>query len=271
MMKADLHCHSLFSDGTFSPKELIDCAKETGLGGLSITDHDTIGAYPSAIPYAKEQGIKLITGIEFSATHQGISVHILGYGFSLSSPEINALCQQHKTRRAERNQAILDKLKKNNMPVDLADEETHSIGRPHIAQAMIKKGYVASVEEAFKKYLGENKACYVQGNPISVEETLQVIHQGKGVAIIAHPHLIMQNRIVKELLKMPFDGLEAYYARFSKEQNQKWLQIAHNHNWIATGGSDFHGSVKPDIFLGCSTINQEVFTPLYNLTLRNNA
>ncbi len=269
-MMFDLHCHSTFSDGTFTPEELIDRAKEIGLSGLSITDHDTIGAYPFAVPYAAKRGIRLISGIEFSASHQGVSVHVLGYAFSLNSEEIQALCFKHKKRRSDRNLAIIEKLKKCNMPVDLESTETHTIGRPHIAQAMMKNGYVSSVEEAFKKYIGENRPCYVPGSPIDVAETLEVIHQAKGVAIIAHPHLITQNSIVKALLKMPFDGIEVRYARFSKEQNQKWAQIAQDKGWIATGGSDFHGSVKPDIHLGCSFVDQETFQPLFDLHIQNN-
>jgi 3',5'-nucleoside bisphosphate phosphatase len=271
MFKADLHCHSTFSDGTFSPQELIDCAKNIGLGGLSITDHDTVNAYSTALPYAKEKQLPLISGIEFSATESGVSVHMLGYGFALDSPDIEGLCLKHKTRRGERNRAILDKLAKLNMPVDLHDVEGYSIGRPHIAQALMQKGYVASVDEAFKKYLGENKACYVPGTPISVEETLEAIHAAKGVAIIAHPHLIMQNKIIKKLLAMPFEGIEVYYARFAKEECGKWLQIARDKQWLITGGSDFHGSVKPDIQLGCSTIDEEIFQKLYELHQRNNS
>lgn len=266
----DLHCHTTFSDGTFTPEELIDKAKEIGLQGLSITDHDTISAYPDALPYAKKKGIALLAGIEFSTSHQNVSVHMLGYGFALKAKEIADLCLKHKTRRSERNSAIIEKLKKQGMPVELDEAKSHTIGRPHIAQAMVKKGYVASVEEAFKKYLGEHRPCYVPGSPISVEETLAVIHQAKGVAIIAHPHLITHKAILKALLKMPFDGIEVCYARFSSEQNQKWQQIAKEKGWIATGGSDFHGSVKPDILLGSSYIGEEAFKPLYELHLANN-
>ena len=269
--RADLHCHSTCSDGTVAPKELIDLAIENGLSGLSITDHDTLNAYTSALPYAKERDFPLLTGVEFSCFHQNESVHILGYAFSLSNEQLNAFCQKHKERRYQRSQLILEKLKEHGMPIEINTENLESIGRPHLAMEMIREGYVASMEEAFKKYLGEGCSCYVPGESFSVEETINVIQAAGGFAVIAHPHLIHLPRIVTDLLKMPFDGIEAYYARFPPHREKPWVKIGLHREWILTGGSDFHGTVKPHIPLGCSWVSEETFQTLYKTCLTNNS
>lgn len=278
--RADLHCHSTYSDGSLSPQELLRLAKSHALKGLSITDHDTIEAYASAIPAAQEIGIELISGVEFSAMHHQVSVHILGYAFALNHPALHQLCLRHKQRREDRNQAILEKLAAHGMPVtkeDIEDclssllpHEKCTIGRPHIAQVLVKKRYVETVYEAFGKYLGEGKPCYARGDPFTVEETINVIHQAQGLAIIAHPHLIKDSQTIYHLLGMNFDGLEGYYALFAQNQIERWLKIGKKKNWLITGGSDFHGDIKPSIPLGCSWVGEETFRRLQDLHKANN-
>jgi 3',5'-nucleoside bisphosphate phosphatase len=267
--RADLHCHSTFSDGTATPEELIDLAAESGLSGLSITDHDTVDAYHTALPYAHKKNISLISGVEFSCIHREESVHILGYAFSLTNQDLLNFCKLHQTRREKRLTLILEKLKQHEMPVTLEPQSFGSIGRPHIALEMIKHGYVRSVEEAFKKYLGEGCACYVPGEAFTVEESIRIIHKAGGFAVIAHPHLIRNSKIVTDLLKMPFDGVEAYYARFAPHQEKAWVKIGQYRQWLVTGGSDFHGTVKPHIPLGCSWVGTETFQQLHQRFLQN--
>ena len=212
--RADLHCHSTYSDGTLSPKELVDLALSTGLSALSVTDHDSVNAYPEVFFEGEKKGLKIISGAEFSAAHRKTSVHILAYGFSYQHPALTQLCERHKERRSQRNRLILEKLAALKMPIteeELLQENSTMTGRPHIALAMVKKGYVVSVSEAFKKYLGDGKACYASGLTFSVEETLHVIHEAKGLGVLAHPHLINNSGLVNELLEMPFDGLECFY------------------------------------------------------------
>lgn len=269
--RADLHCHSTCSDGTASPKELIDLAIDQGLSGLSITDHDTLNAYSTTLPYAKKLNFPLLTGVEFSCFHQNESVHILGYSFDLSNEQLNAFCRKHKERRFQRSLLILEKLKEHGMPIAIDTKNLESIGRPHLAMEMMRQGYVATMEEAFKKYLGEGCSCYVSGDAFSIEETIDVIQAAGGVAIIAHPHLINQPHLVTGLLKMPFDGIEAYYAKIPPHQERPWVKIGLYRNWIMTGGSDFHGTVKPHIPLGCSWVNEETFQLLYEKCLTNNS
>lgn len=267
--RADLHCHTTCSDGTASPEEIVKMAAEIGLKGLSITDHDTIDAYETAVPLAKKLGIELISGIEFSSVQGDVSVHILAYSFPLNSPIIKDFCVRHNQRRTDRNREILQNLTKHGMPIseeevlavipDRPPNAHCSIGRPHIALAMLKKGYIYSIQEGFSKYLGEGKSCYAPGESFSVQETLDIIHQAKGLAVIAHPHLVDYPPTLKQLLEMDFDGIECYYARFTKESQKRWLKIAEHRQWLVTGGSDYHGTIKPNISLGVSWVDEERF------------
>lgn len=270
--RADLHCHSICSDGSLSPEELIRLAKEKGLSGLSITDHDSVEAYPIAIPLCKDLDISLLTGIEFSTEMDGFSIHILGYGFNADDPHIANFCLRHKARRIARNKAILDLLTKNGMPLSETEliaanpmKNNHSVfGRPHIGLAMVQKGYVNSVQQAFKIFLSEDRPCYARGDPFSVAETINIIHQAKGLAVIAHPHLLHNNKILSVLLEMDFDGIECFYGNFPSKNHKRWLKIAKKKNWLITGGSDFHGSIKPNIDLGCSWIDETLFETIQN-------
>lgn len=274
MFRADLHCHSTSSDGALSPEELLRLAKERGLSGLSITDHDTVDAYKTAIPAAKSLGVGLGSGVEFSCEHLKMSIHILGYDYSLEAPSIKELCARHKERRTERNRLILANLKKYKMPLE--EEELkkfgkeRTIGRPHIAQLMIEKGYVKTVKEAFNLYLGEGQSCYAQGAIFTALETIEILHQAGGKAFLAHPQLLAKTAPLKKILELPFDGLECYYSLFGKETSQKWLKIAEEKKWLVSGGSDFHGSMKPSILLGCSFVDRESFEKIFSHDLSKN-
>lgn len=271
--RTDLHCHSTCSDGTLTPTEIVHLAYEKKLSGLSITDHDTIAAYEEALPVADSCKIPMVTGAEFSAVHEKTNVHILAYSFSSQSALIQDFCRMHCQRRTLRNQIILDLLASKGMPIDEHElgKSTPSaiIGRPHIAIAMIKKGYVKTIQEAFHSYIGEGKPCYFPGEKISVEETLDYIHQAKGLAVIAHPHLINNTKIIRGLLDLNFDGIEAYYGRFPPSEHERWVKIGARKGWVITGGSDFHGAIKPNLPLGCSWTNEETFSILYRHYLQN--
>ncbi len=265
---ADLHCHTTCSDGSVSPSELIQLAKQSGLKGLSITDHDSIDAYKTAIPAAREAGILLGTGVEFSCEFQGISLHLLGYDFDLNNVGMHQLCARHQKRRELRNQAILTKLNEHGMPISyeelLAKGQGNTIGRPHIAQLMVEKGYVKNFREAFNHHIGEGRKCYDPGDPFTVEEAIEVLHAAGGKAFVAHPQLLPEEFPINDLLKLPFDGLECYYSRLFKKF---WVETALGKGWMMSGGSDFHGSVKPETELGCSGVDQETFNRIFQKPL----
>ena len=262
---ADIHAHSQASDGSLSPTELIHHAKECGLFGLSITDHDTTAAYAEAIPVAREVGIRLGVGIEFSSVFEGQDVHLLGYDFDLNSPDIEALCMRHKNRRLNRNLAVLEKLRSHKMDITMEDIKEHgdSVGRPHIAHVMVQRGYVRSIKEAFDKYLGEGRCCYVRGDALTVDETIAALHKAHGKAFLAHPHLLAASFPIHRLLEKSFDGLECRYAKLSAKSAEPWEKIARSQNWHESAGSDFHGSVKPGLPLGCQGVDQATFERIF--------
>lgn len=266
MFKADLHCHTTFSDGSLSPQALIDKAKAIGLSALSITDHDSVEAYKTALPYAKEQQMLLGTGVEFSCVFKERSVHLLGYDFDCSHPQLLAFCQRHVLRRTERNRKILEKLKEQKMALE--EEELramgHMIGRPHIALLMVKKGYVPSIKEAFYRYIGDGKPCYFQGAAFSIEETIGVIHAAGGKAFIAHPHLLHHSCKMKELLHFPFDGIECYYAHLPKTQERRFVELAKEKHLLMSGGSDFHGDMLEHAQLGSSWVDEATFHKIFH-------
>ncbi len=271
MFRADLHCHSYYSDGTLSPEALIHLAKSLGLSGLSITDHDTIAAYKEAIPAAKAAGILLGAGVEFSCTFEKMSVHILGYDFDLNAPEITSFCSKHKERRYLRNRRILKKLAAIKFPIEETELEALEntgkvIGRPHIAELMVAKGYVKNSKEAFERYIGDGRIAYDSTESFSVEESIAVIHAAHGKAFVAHPHLLVGGWIHR-LLDLPFDGIECYYARCQPDQIKRWLKVAQKKQLLVSGGSDFHGGSKPGITLGVSWVDETLFHQIFQRSL----
>lgn len=262
--RADLHVHSSCSDGTDSPLELLSKAKAAGLLGLSITDHDTIAAYTPELMQAAEQiGLQLLIGTEISSEMEGSTVHILAYAFDHKLSEFLELVVQ---RRIERNKGILEKLNKKGMGLSL--EEIGSgmseliLGRLHIAEAMVRRGYVTTVREAFNRYLKDDACCYVIGGKFHPREVIEAIHRARGKAVIAHPHFLKRGRFQRELLNLPFDGIECYYGRCLKGQELPWLEIARKRTWIATGGSDYHGLRRFHIQLGCSWVGLSTWQKL---------
>jgi 3',5'-nucleoside bisphosphate phosphatase len=265
MFRADLHCHTLYSDGILSPDEIISKAKEIGLAGLSITDHDSIEAYETAPHSAKEKHILLGSGAEFSCAYQEGNIHVLAYDFDVKNPSLKAFCEKHRERRKDRNHIILEKLRRLNMLLDENELNNmgHMIGRPHIARLLLKKGYVSSVKEAFQLYIGDLKSCYYRGPGFSIEETLSLIHEAKGKAFIAHPHLLHSSSTVKNLLKLPFDGIECHYAKMPPDQERKWVRMAKEKNLLMSGGSDFHGDFSDHNALGSSWVDEGNFHKIF--------
>jgi len=263
--RADLHCHSTRSDGTLSPAALIALAKKKELQGLSITDHDSVAAYPDCLAHAKQHGIQIVPGVEFSTQYKGISVHVLAYSFDYTHRDLLDLCQRHQQRRKERNLQILDNLAKEGFlidPKELPQDGRTTVGRPHIAKLLVDKGYVTDIPTVFQLYLGDGKKCYVPGVPLAIPETLEVIHAAQGLAVLAHPHLFKNLAFVRSVLAFPFDGLECEYARMSPQQNEPWISLAQQKGLLRTGGSDFHGAIKGNLELGASTVSWERFDPL---------
>lgn len=266
--RADLHCHSTCSDGSDDPSTLLYKAKEIGLSGLSITDHDSIAAYTDELfALAGSLGVRLLPGVELSSTWKDQTVHVLGYGFAIDSPVLSSLIAEIQSKRKQRNRLMLEKLKEHGIAITedelmRASPFAHVIGRPHIASLMVQKGFVATFQQAFDGFLSDGAPCYVPGFKLEPQEVIGAIQSAKGKAVLAHPHLAKDKKLIKEILNMPFDGIECYYGNLQKSFTMPWVELAKKKGWIATGGSDYHGAFKPHILLGASWVGKDVFEQL---------
>lgn len=236
----DLHTHTTASDGQLTPFELIDEAFNRGVPGISFTDHDTVDAYTKdVLGYAQKKGIFLGTGIEISTVFRDTSIHILGYDIDVNAQSMTRFIDETQGRRVERNRRMVELLRTLGFHIDWEDKE--NLGRPHIAQKLIDKGYVATMREAFDLLLGEGKPAFVMGDFPTTEEGIRLIHDAGGKAFLAHPHVIKPKRYVKKLLELPFDGLEVNYGAFSRDDNLYFEVLAKSRKLLMSGGTDHHG------------------------------
>ncbi|HIE33466.1 MAG TPA: PHP domain-containing protein [Thermodesulfobacteriaceae bacterium] len=255
----DLHTHSTASDGTYSPAELVQLAKEVSLSALALTDHDTVEGLGEAMAAARELGVPFVPGVEISVKFDGPGhCHILGYFVDADSPVLRETLGLLQKAREERNRKMVAKLQSLGVDItleELEDQAKGEIGRPHFAALLVKKGVVKSVGEAFEKYLKKGAPAYVPKARLTAEEAFSAIKAAGGLAVLAHPiHLKLSPeelvRYVEELKAFGLDGIEAYYTDHTKEFTTLCLEIARRYDLVPTGGSDFHGHNKPDIKLG---------------------
>lgn len=256
--RIDLHTHSLFSDGSMTPEELLAHAREVGLSAIALTDHDTISGLDRAETAAEKEGIEFVPGVEFS-TEGRSQVHILGYYIDRHDKELlDAFAVQQK-ERDENHAEYMVKL--NAYGFAITDEEVRKqapsggIGRAHYAKVMMDKGYVSSVKEAFDLYLGVGKPCYIKRNVMDPKNAIALIHSAGGVAFFAHPHQTKLSdgeifSYMKELKDAGLDGIEGYYSEYDEEMGKKFRRMAEELSLLLSGGSDFHAAMKPHIELG---------------------
>ena len=263
-MKIDLHIHSALSDGTDSPKSIVDKAKRLGIDCISITDHDCIRAIGEAKEYALSNNIKYINGVELS-TYSVSEIHILGYGFDENNSELVEKLDYFEAKRKERAKIILDrlfdmgvKLNRDDLPQDSA-----SVGRLHIAKMMVEQKYVSSIPEAFDLYLGAKGKAYCPSKRITPMEGVRLIKQAKGLPVIAHPLRLLQQNTLRPLIDglKPFglEGIEAYYPTHDKNVVEELKSLARRCNLIATGGTDYHGENR-NIELGSVEFGLDRYT-----------
>lgn len=277
----DLHTHTTASDGSLEPAELVRLAHRQGLRVIAITDHDTVDGIDEALKEGDMLGLTVIPGVEISVDFDP-EMHILGYFDRSSYNTINAELKTLRENRNVRNPRIISKL--NEMGFDISLEEAAKeasggvVGRPHIAAVMIKKGYVASVEEAFDKYLSSGKPAYFKKEKLTPQAGIALIAAAGGAAVLAHPvHLYMNysrlDSLLAELKAFGLMGIEAYYADNSGRDTGMMLRLAIKHGLLTTGGSDFHGSFRDGISLGVGKGNlhipYEIFDSL-NAVIKKN-
>jgi len=245
--RADLHTHSTSSDGTLAPADLVRQASRRGLTILALTDHDTTSGLADAIATGEALGVRVIPGIELSTDVSAGEVHILGYGIDSENQTLQQALARYRQARRERAERIIARLCE--LGVDLpegsvqASDSDASLGRPHIARAMIAAGYVQSVSEAFDRYLGNDKPAYIASErKPTPEEAIRLIRAAGGLPVLAHPYTSDAfPESLPALVKAGLAGIEVYYAEYPPEQRLALARIADEHGLLATGGSDYHG------------------------------
>lgn len=256
----DLHTHTTASDGTLSPKELVELAKRCGLSGIAITDHDTIDGLEEGLATGKRTGIEVMTGVEISAEPEKGTLHILGYGIDHKNPKLNKVLGDLIKSRNNRNERIITKLKEQGIDINIGEVESVAggevIGRPHFAKIMINKGYARNTKEVFDVYLGRGGKCYLDKERLTLQKSVELIKESGGVPVLAHPSTLGikdESELRKALKKMRdigIEGIEAYYSEHSTKQTSFLLAAAEDMGMLITGGSDFHGENKPNTALG---------------------
>ncbi|EKE02376.1 MAG: hypothetical protein ACD_20C00395G0006 [uncultured bacterium] len=254
-MKLDLHTHSIYSDGSLSPEELVDTAIDLGISAISITDHDNILSYKHALAQSdlksRESGkeiIEVIPGVEINTLWKGHEIHVLGYYMDLTSKPFLDLLAYQQHARAEQTQKIVEKLNKEGINIKLEDVkslvvEGGSIGRPHIARAITNVGGAKNIIEAYTKYINDSAPTYVKRNTVSPHEAVETIYESCGVPVIAHPcDIEIMEDLVKELINYGLRGIEAYHRKHSPAMVEYYCSMAESYSLIVTGGSDYHGS-----------------------------
>ncbi len=259
----DLHSHTNESDGTFTPSELVDLAMERGLEALAISDHDTFAGFDQALPLARSRGLDLVCGIELSTRVPGSkvrTVHLLGYFLHQPpSADFREWLDELIAGRRDRNQRLIESLHEQGIDIHLGEVERLGrtlTGRPHFARVLIDKGYVSSFDEAFRRYLGESAPSYVERFAPYVEAAIQRVIDGGGLPVLAHPIRLgyrdveAEEEFIGGLRAAGLGGIEVFHSDHRPADMERYAGIARKYNLAVSGGSDFHGDVKPQIALG---------------------
>jgi len=244
--KVDLHSHTRASDGALTPTELVRKAVEHGVRVLAITDHDsTEGIGEAADEGTRHPGFTLVPGLEINCDVEGAEIHVLGYLVEHEAPWFQDFLREQRANRTERVHRLAARLAELGMPIDpaevLALAGEAAPGRPHVAQIMVKRGYVKSVREAFDKYLRSDGPANVPRHRLTPEEAIDVIRRARGVPVLAHPGLADRDAMIPALVDAGLQGIETYYAEHSTEQVRRYLDLCRRFHLVATGGSDYHG------------------------------
>jgi 3',5'-nucleoside bisphosphate phosphatase len=259
MSRLDLHLHTTHSDGSCTPTEVVDMAHRAGVTALAITDHDITTGLAEAILAGQQHGIEVIPGVEISSTLGNAELHILGYFLDWQDTGFDGRLKTLRDSRHRRNPQIIERLQA--LGIDLTYDAVRalagsdSVGRPHIARALMDKGVVTSAKEAFDRFLAEGKPAYVPRDLPSPAEAIGWIKAARGLAVLAHPTWVRVTDqslvdLVRQLKADGLDGVEVYYSTHAARQTREYLSLAQQLGLLVTGGSDFHGLTKPDIEVG---------------------
>lgn len=259
MQRIDLHTHSCASDGSLTPTAVMQAAKDAGLTAVALTDHDTIAGVREAMQAAEQLNIECIPGIELSAFYKNLEVHIVGLFLNIDDPQLNKRLEDFRQIRENRNLRMIQKMQE--ADVDITMEKLREaegdavITRANIARYLLHIGYIQSINEAFDKYLSPGMPFFVQKTGVTPKDAIQAIRDNGGVAILAHPLTYKFTRqelktCLEELKSYGLQGMETYYSTFSEADHRDMKRLADSYDLLYSGGSDFHGNVKPHIRIG---------------------
>lgn len=274
--KCDLHLHTTCSDGKVEPSRLVEMAKDLGLSTIAITDHDTFKAFKEAKPKADELDIDLIPGIEVTTSFKERECHLLGYNFDVENDEMNDLMINQRRIRKKRIKRITDKVAKMGIDVSYdevsAEANSANLGRPHIAQVMVNKGYVTSISEAFIRYLSNDKLKEMKSDYLDLKDAIALLKNAGGAAILAHPGILYTTEEIEEIIKLGIDGLESIHPSHNYQLQKKYDEICDKNLLLKSGGSDFHGTDR-DMrkHFGTVTISEKYVNKLKRLTEQRKA
>lgn len=247
--KVDLHIHTNYSDGHFTPKQIVDLAKQRDLEIISITDHDNLAAIKEAQESGKKVGIEIIPGLEISSDVRDKEIHILAYLFDIDNQELERYLKFFREERIKRAIRIVNKLNELGLPLSIDDvfslSKNSAVGRPHIAQALVARGLVTSYFEAFYKYIGNGGPAYEKKVHLSPQSAFKIISDAGGLSFIAHPGN-MSEALIKELIDDGVDGIEVVHPSNSPQLVKYYKGIVNEYFLLESGGSDFHGGKRED-------------------------
>lgn len=278
MAYCDLHTHSVFSDGTLTPRQLLRAAADAGLSAIALTDHNTVAGLPDFLASAPDFPVEAICGTEFSVDYQGTELHLLAL---FLKPEhfapISAMTEDFKARKQQSNRELVEALNKAGFDLDydiIAQASKDYVNRAHIGAVMVEKGYVGSIKEAFQRYLSPRHGYYIPPQKPDVFETIQFIKTLGATAVLAHPFLNLDEPALWEFLpraaECGLDGMETLYPSFDEAQTAAAKALAAEFSLLESGGSDFHGTNKPHIQLGTGQGNLRI-PEAFVKTLKNRA
>ena len=277
MAGIDLHTHSIYSDGTFAPAELIRLAAERDLQVVALTDHDTTDGLPEAVAAGLEVDVEVVPGVEFSAEYLGTSVHILCYWMDVGDPALQLELRRLRDDRYRRGELMVDELRALGLPIafervrEIAGDAT--IVRPHIAQAMVEAGIVETEKEAFERYIGDGGPAHVAKHALDPVDAVALIEEAHGVCVLAHPGMwgdqsSVPDELIERMAAAGMRGLEVDHPDHPVESRERYRALAERLGLIATGGSDCHGTRYDPVRLGSSLCDTESFAALREAALR---
>lgn len=256
----DLHVHTTASDGALAPREVVQRARQLGIKAIAITDHDTLQGIQEALEEGRKSGVEVVPGVELSVDFPRGTCHLLGYFVDPQNGKLRKILSIVQRSREERNYKMLEKLKALGFELTMDEVKSFSkdgqICRPHFALAMVKRGYVTSVEEAFDRYLKKGGPAYVEKFKLSPGRALRAICEARGISVLAHPYTLEMSEeelkvFIGKLKELGLQGIEVYYPDHTPQQVALYLALAREFDLVPTGGTDFHGpTVKEDIELG---------------------